>query len=93
MRCWPWLRARRSRTGGVARSAFSTGLLSREDAAARDIPLQARSDPGHAYGTLLREPRRALHARIAEAIEERVCRSWPGASRDAGPTLHRGGPD
>ena len=46
-----------------------------------------------AYGTLLREPRRALHARIAEALESQVrrhCRKPAGA---AGASLHRGRPD
>ena len=36
-----------------------------------------------AYGTLLREPRRALHARIAEAIESQftgIAESQPRAS-------------
>ena len=38
-------------------------------AAARDLLVQARADRGPAYGTLLRGPRRALHARIAETLE------------------------
>ena len=38
-------------------------------AAARDLPVQARLVQDAAYGTLLREPRRALHARIAETLE------------------------
>ena len=51
---------------------FQSGLLSREG-----MPPHATYLFKHAliqdtaYGTLLREPRRALHARIAEAIEER----------------------
>ena len=38
-------------------------------AAARDLSVQARLVQDAAYGTLLREPRRALHARIAETLE------------------------
>ena len=41
-----------------------------------------------AYGTLLREPRRALHARIAETLERRfaeIAESQPGAT---GAALH-----
>ena len=41
-----------------------------------------------AYGTLLREPRRALHARIAEALESQfteIAENQPGA---AGASLH-----
>ena len=34
-----------------------------------------------AYGTLLREPRRALHARIAETLEEPIRQKLPRASR------------
>ena len=45
-----------------------------------------------AYGTLLREPRRALHARIAETLEpiRRDCREPAG---DPGASLHRGWAD
>ena len=38
-------------------------------AAARDLLVQARPVRDAAYGLLLREPRRALHARIAETLE------------------------
>ena len=46
-----------------------------------------------AYGTLLRQPRRALHARIAETIESQfadIAESQPGS---AGAALHRGRAD
>jgi predicted ATPase len=35
-----------------------------------------------AYGTLLREPRHALHARIAEALEGQIRRSWSARAND-----------
>ena len=43
-----------------------------------------------AYGTLLREPRRALHARIAEALESQVRRNRGQPAGGAGASLHRG---
>ena len=45
-----------------------------------------------AYGTLLREPRRALHARIAEALESQFV-ELPRTSRTAGAPLHGGRAD
>jgi len=41
------------------------------DAAARGLHLKHALVRDAAYGTLLRGPRQALHARIAEALEER----------------------
>ena len=41
-----------------------------------------------AYGTLLREPRRALHARIAETLESQVRRDCREPTRIAGAPLH-----
>jgi class 3 adenylate cyclase len=46
-----------------------------------------------AYGTLLREPRRALHARIAETHRRSVCGHRGGPARTAGAPLHRGRAD
>ena len=46
-----------------------------------------------AYGTLLREPRRALHARIAETLEEPVRGDCREPARAAGASLHRGWAD
>ena len=46
-----------------------------------------------AYGTLLREPRRALHARIAEVLEDQFDDIAENSARAAGASLHRGGPD
>ena len=46
-----------------------------------------------AYGTLLREPRRALHARIAEALESQFARDRREPAGAAGAALHRGRPD
>ena len=45
-----------------------------------------------AYGTLLREPRRALHARIAETLESHSP-TLPRTSPNSGAPLHRGWPD
>ena len=46
-----------------------------------------------AYGTLLREPRRALHARIAETLESPIRRDRREPAGAAGASLHRGRPD
>ena len=44
-----------------------------------------------AYGTLLREPRRALHARIAETLESQFAEIAESQTRTARASLHRGG--
>ena len=46
-----------------------------------------------AYGTLLREPRRALHARIAEKPRKSVRRNSRKSARTACASLHRGWSD
>ena len=46
-----------------------------------------------AYGTLLREPRRALHARIAETLRKPVRRDCREPTGTAGASLHRGRTD
>ena len=46
-----------------------------------------------AYGTLLREPRRALHARIAEVLESQFAEIVREPAGAAGASLHRGQPD
>ena len=46
-----------------------------------------------AYGTLLREPRRALHARIAEILGEPIRRDRRESAGAAGASLHRGRAD
>ena len=46
-----------------------------------------------AYGTLLREPRRALHARIAETLESQFAGDRREPARAAGASLHRGRAD
>ena len=46
-----------------------------------------------AYGTLLREPRRALHARIAETLESQFAEIAREPARVAGASLHRGRAD
>ena len=46
-----------------------------------------------AYGTLLREPRRALHARIAEALESQFADDCREPAGTAGASLHRSGTD
>ena len=46
-----------------------------------------------AYGTLLREPRRALHARIAETLESQFARDCREPAGAAGASLHRGRTD
>ena len=46
-----------------------------------------------AYGTLLREPRRALHARIAETLESQFAEIAENQPEITGASLHRGRPD
>jgi predicted ATPase len=46
-----------------------------------------------AYGTLLREPRRALHARIAESLESQFAEIAESQPRIAGASLHGSWPD
>ena len=46
-----------------------------------------------AYGTLLREPRRALHARIAETLESQFAEIAEKPAGAAGASLHRGRAD
>ena len=46
-----------------------------------------------AYGTLLREPRRALHARIAETLESQFADDRREPAGTAGASLHRGRTD
>ena len=46
-----------------------------------------------AYGTLLREPRRSLHARIAEALETQFVEIVENQPEPAGASLYRSGPD
>ena len=46
-----------------------------------------------AYGTLLREPRRALHARIAETLESQFAEIAESPAGAAGASLHRGRAD
>ena len=61
--------------------------------AACDVRLQARAGAGRGLRHVAAEPRRALHARIAEDDRNPI----PGDRREpagtAGPTLDRGGPD
>ena len=71
MRCWPRWRASRRRSWD-RRSTVSLppGLLFRQGAPPHATYLFKHAlVQDAAYGTLLREPRRALHARIAEALE------------------------
>ena len=46
-----------------------------------------------AYGTLLREPRRSLHARIAETLESQFAEIAESQPESAGASLHRGRAD
>ena len=46
-----------------------------------------------AYGTLLREPRRALHARIAETLESQFAEIAENQPELVGASLHRSWPD
>ena len=46
-----------------------------------------------AYGTLLREPRRALHARIAETLESQFAEIAENQPEIVGASLHRSWPD
>ena len=71
MRCWlRWSRKPEAELGIGARPSHCSGLLFRQG-----VPPHATYLFKHAlvqdaaYGTLLREPRRALHARIAETLE------------------------
>ena len=71
MHCWPrWCASRRRNSGSALDRLIAAGLLFRQG-----VPPHATYLFKHAlvqdaaYGTLLREPRRALHARIAETLE------------------------
>jgi class 3 adenylate cyclase/predicted ATPase len=65
---------------------LQSGLLTREGTSPHTTYLFKHAlVQDAAYGTLLREPRRALHARIAEAIEER----FPGVAESQPETLAR----
>ena len=75
MLCWRRWRANRRRSWRGARpSDRRRFVVPTGRAAACDLPIQACPCSGRAYGTLLREPRRALHARIAETIESHSLR-------------------
>ena len=71
MRFWPSWRACPSRSLNSALDRLlQSGLLSRQGTPPNATYLFKHAlVQDAAYGTLLREPRRALHARIAEAIE------------------------
>ena len=71
MRCWlRWCASRKTELGSALDRLIAAGLLFRQG-----VPPHATYLFKHAlvqdaaYGTLLREPRRALHARIAETLE------------------------
>ena len=71
MRCWlRWCASRRRNSASALDRLIAAGLLFRQG-----VPPHATYLFKHAlvqdaaYGTLLREPRRALHARIAETLE------------------------
>ena len=71
MLCWlRWCASRKSELGSALDRLIAAGLLFRQG-----VPPHASYLFKHAlvqdaaYGTLLREPRRALHARIAETLE------------------------
>ena len=71
MRCWPRWRADRRRSWKCSSTvSFAAGLLFRQGAPPDATYLFKHAlVQDAAYGTLLREPRRALHARIAETLE------------------------
>jgi class 3 adenylate cyclase len=77
--------------GSALERLVQAGLLSRQG-----VPPQASYLFKHAlvqdaaYGTMLREPRRALHARIVEAIESQFAEIAETPARDTGASLHRG---
>ena len=71
MPCWPrWCESRRRNSDSALDRLIAAGLLFRHG-----VPPHATYLFKHAlvqdvaYGTLLREPRRTLHARIAETLE------------------------
>ena len=72
MRCWlRWCASQRRNSSRHSTVSLTAGLLFRQG-----VPPHATYLFKHAlvqdaaYGTLLREPRRALHARIAETLED-----------------------
>ena len=71
MRCWPWWRtSREANLASALDRLLQSGLLSRQGAPPHATYLFKHAlVQDAAYGTLLREPRRALHARIAEVLE------------------------
>jgi hypothetical protein len=80
--------------GSALDRLVQAGLLSRQG-----VPPQASYLFKHAlvqdaaYGTLLREPRRGLHARIAETLEKPILRDRGEPARVLGASLHRGRAD
>ena len=71
MRCWPrWCASQRRNSGRRSIVSIRAGLLFRQGAPPHATYLFKHAlVQDAAYGTLLREPRRALHARIAETLE------------------------
>ena len=95
MRCWPSWRACPNRNWGRrSTGSFSPGSLSRQGAPPDATYLFKHAlVQDAAYGTLLREPRRALHARIAEGLEGSIPRRRGEPAGAVGASLHRGGAD
>ena len=69
MRLWLSWRASRKRLHSALDRLIAAGLLFRQGAAACDLSVQACAGTGCGLWHPLREPRRALHARIAETLE------------------------
>ena len=79
--------------GSALDRLIAAGLLSRQGVSPHATYLFKHAlVQDAAYGTLLREPRRALHARIAEALESEFL-EIAEISRTGGTSLHRGGVD
>ncbi len=90
-----WLRLRVNRTRRWDRRSIASSMLvccsGRVCAPHASYLFKHALVQDAAYGTMLREPRRALHARIAETLESRFPEIAPAAG-GAGASLHRGRP-
>ena len=95
MLCWrPWRASQTRNSNRHWTVSLTAGLLFRQGVRPHATYLFKHAlVQDAAYGTLLREPRRALHARIAEKPREPIRPDCGKPARTAGPSLHRSGID
>ena len=80
--------------GSALDRLIAAGLLFRQGVPPHaTLPVQARPSAGRRLRHLLREPRRALHARIAQTLESQFAGHWREPAGVVGAPLHRGRAD